>query len=126
MPEKPTSEVEAAFHSRRKAFVIFDAGILTAADGFAGSHFDLLVQTGMDGEQARRAIETCPRGYALNGDVFLYQGADFSALSERGRRLAERFIPFFKTNGWLAPAGKVYDWMRRGAAGSVWTPLKEF
>ena len=126
MPEKPTSEAEAAFHSRRKAFVIFGAGILTAADGFAGSHFDLLVQTGMDGEQARRAIETCPRGYALNGDVFLYQGADFSALSERGRRLAERFIPFFKTNGWLVPAGKVYDGMRRGAAGSVWTPLKEF
>lgn len=126
MPEKPTSEAEAAFHSRRKAFVIFDAGILTAADGFAGSHFDLLVQTGMDGEQARRAIETCPRGYALDGDVFLYQGADFSALSERGRRLAGRFVPFFKTNGWLSPTGRVYDGMRRGAAGSVWTPLKEF
>lgn len=120
------SEAEAAFHSRRKAFVVFDAGILAAADGFAGSHFDLLVQTGMNGEQARRAIETCPRGYALNGDVFLYQGADFAALPERGRRSVERFIPFFKTNGWLSPSGKVYDGMRRGDAGTVWTPLKEF
>ncbi len=119
MPEKPTSEAEAAFHSRRKAFVIFDAGILTAADGFAGSHFDLLVQTGMDGEQARRAIETCPRGYALDGDVFLYQGGGFFRAVGTGAAAGRTVRSFFQNERVAVPDGQGLrrDAPRRGRIG---------
>lgn len=76
---------ETDFHRRRKAFVLLtDAGILLAQDGFAGSHADLLKQAGFVESQARLIIESMPRGYALDGNVYFYQGADFDPLSDRG------------------------------------------
>ena len=126
MPENPENNAESAFHQRRTAFVILESGILTAENGFAGSHFDLLCQSGFNEEQARFLIAEQPRGYALDGSVYLYQGTDFSCLSGENGKKAEKYISFFKKNGWLSLTGKVYDGMKSGKTGSVWTPVKEF
>lgn len=122
----PKNNAESEFHRRRKAFVVFDSGILTARDNFAGSHFDLLRQAGFDENQARGIVERNARGYALDGNVYLYQGADFSCLSEQNRQTAALFLPWFEKNGWLAGNGKVFNGMKAGRIGSCWTPVKEF
>lgn len=126
MPEKKTNNAESEFHRRRKAFVILPCGILIAPDGFAGSHFDLLCQSGFTAEQTRKTIELRPRGYALDGSVYLYQGGDFFRLSDGNEREAKKWFPFFITNGWLKPDGKIYSGMQRGEKGTVWRPVKEF
>ncbi len=126
MPEIPKNNAESDFHRRRKAFVIFDCGVLTARDNFDGSHFDLLRLFGFDEKQARGIIEQNARGYALDGNVYLYQGADFSCLSEQNKKTAALFLPWFEKNGWLAETGKVFDGMRAGRIGSRWVPIKEF
>ena len=126
MPENPKNKAEPEFHRQRKAFVVLDSGILTACDGFDGSHFDLLRQSGFDEEQARLLIAEQPRGYALNGNVYLYQGFDFSCLTEKNKLKAEKWVLFFQKNGWLKPSGKIFDGMRAGEIGDVWQPLNEF
>lgn len=120
------NNVETAFHRRRKAFVFLDGGVLIAADGFAGSHFDLLTVSGFDENQARAIIENNPRGYALDGDVYLYQGTDFSVLNERNRRLASAFLPILRQYGYPGASGKIFDGMKAGAVGEKWSPVKEF
>lgn len=96
------NNAESDFHRRRKAFVIFDCGILTARVGFDGSHFDLLTQAGFDESRARGIIEQNARGYALDGSVYFYQGTDFSCLSEQNKKTAASFLPWFeKTAGWI-------------------------
>ncbi len=127
MPEIPKkNNAESDFHRRRKAFVLFDEAVLAARDGFPGSHFDLLRQTGFTERQAHEIIECRARGYALNGDVYLYQGADFSCLSEHNKARAALFLQVFRNNGWLAENGRVYDGMSPGQIGESWTPIKEF
>ena len=126
MPEKPKNKSESDFHQRRTAFIILENGVLTAEKDFAGSHFDLLCQSGYSEEQANRLIAERPRGYALDGNVYLYQGADFSCLSDENRKRAEKYVLLFKKNHWLSAAGKIYDGMKSGKIGSVWTPIKEF
>ncbi|MBO4520938.1 MAG: hypothetical protein J5787_06990 [Alphaproteobacteria bacterium] len=126
MPENPKNKIESDFHRRRKAFVILKSGVLTAEDGFAGSHFDLLRQSGFDEEQARLLIAEMPRGYSLDGNVYVYQGADFSCLSDENRKKTEKYVSFFRKNQWLSSTGKIYDGMKSGEIGSVWAPIKEF
>ena len=114
---------EADFHRRRKAFVLLaDAGILLARDGFAGSHADLLKQAGFVESQARLIIESQPRGYALDGNVYFYQGADFAPLDDENRKKARLWLPFFRQNGLLT--GTAFDGMRRGAVGQSWQPVR--
>jgi len=126
MPENRKNRTESDFHQRRIAFIILKSCILTAESGFVGSHFNLLCQSGFDEKKARRLIAEAPRGYALDGNVYLYQGADFSCLSAENRKKAKAYVSFFQKNGWLSPAGKIYDGMRSGEIGSVWIPIKEF
>lgn len=115
---------EEDFHRRRKAFVLLkEAGILLAQDGFSGSHFDLLRQAGFVESQARGIIETQPRGHALGGDVYFYQGVDFSPLSSENRETARQWLPFFRQNGMLT--GRAFDGMRRGDAGQPWQPVAD-
>jgi len=115
---------ETDFHRRRKAFVLLkNAGILMAKDGFAGSHADLLREAGFVESQARGIIETCPRGYALDGNVYFYQGADFSTLNAENREFAKRWLPFFRQSGMLT--GRAFDGMRRGTVGAVWQPVSD-
>lgn len=125
MPENPKNKAESDFHRRRKAFVILNGGILVAPDNFEGSHFDLLCQSGFNAEPARRLIAEQPRGYALNGNVYLYQGADFFCLSAENIKKAREWFPFFQKNGWLEKNGKIYNGMRVGDAGTIWHPIKE-
>ena len=126
MPENRKNKAEADFHRQRKAFVILDGGLLAACDGFDGSHFDLLCQSGFSAEQARCLIVCQPRGYALNGNVYLYQGPEFLCLTDENRLKAEKWLSFFRKNGWLKRSGKIYDGMCTGQVGNVWRPLKEF
>ena len=126
MPEKPKNKAESDFHRRRIAFVILEKGILTAENGFSGSHFDLLCRSGFSEKQARRLIAERPRGYALNGNVYLYQGTAFSCLSDENGKRAEQYVPFFKNNRWLSETGKIYDGMYAGEKGTIWCPIKEF
>ena len=86
----------------------------------------MLCQNGFDEDEARRLIEEQPRGYALNGNVYLYQGSGFSCLSDENRKKAEKYVPFFKKNRWISETGRIYDGMRSGEKGSVWMPVKEF
>lgn len=120
------NKAETEFHRRRKAFVVLGGGVLIAADGFSGSHFDLLTASGFDADRARAVIENNPRGYVLDGDVYLYQGADFSVLNERNRRLAAAFLPTIRRCAGTDAAGKVFDGANAGAVGEKWTPVKEF
>ena len=120
------NNAESDFHRRRKVFVVLETGLLIASDGFGGSHSDLLLQSGFDVEQTDRLIAGQPRGYALNGNVYLYRGADFLCLSEINAGKVPEWIPFFRKSGWLAENGKVYDGMRVGKTGTVWEPIKEF
>ncbi len=126
MPENLKNNAESAFHRRRQAFVVFDCGLLIARDDFDGSHFELLMQSGFVETRAREIIDQNARGYALDGDVYLYQGTDFSCLSEQNKKTAALFFPVFKKNGWLSNAGKIYDGMNVGQIGSKWMPIKEF
>ena len=126
MPEKPKNNAESDFHRRRKAFIILNGGLLVASDGFEGSHFELLLQSGFDEGLACRLIAGQPRGYALNGNVYLYQGSGFLCLSKANSGKAREWIPFFQKSGWLAENGKIYDGMRAGKTGTVWEPIKEF
>ena len=126
MPENRKSDAESDFHRRRTAFVILNCGILTAEKNFSGSHFELLCQSGFDEETAHRLIAEQPRGYALDGNVYLYQGTGFSRLSAENGKKAEKYVPFFQKNQWLSETGKIYDGMQSGETGSVWTPVKEF
>ena len=126
MPDKNKNNAESAFHRRRKAFVILDGGILVAPDGFEGAHFDLLCQSGFTADEARKLIAGRSRGYALDGSIYLYQGADFSCLSVENAKKAQIWFPFFQKSGWLRADGKIYDGMRAGKVGEVWLPTKEF
>ncbi len=126
MQEILKNNAESDFHRRRKAFVVFQCGVLTARDNFDGSHFDLLRQAGFDENQARGIIEQNARGYALDGSLYFYQGTDFACLSEQNKKTAASFLPWFEKNGWLSGTGKVFDGMQAGRIGSRWTPVKEF
>ncbi len=120
------NNAEQEFHSRRKAFVVFAKGILTADDGFTGSHRELLIQCGFNDSQATEIINTCPRGYALKGNVFLYQGENFACLTVENKKRVEKLISYFKKNHWLSETGSVYDGMVIGQTGEQWKPVKEF
>ena len=126
MPENLKNNTESEFHRQRTAFVILECGILTAGGGFGGSHFNLLCRSGFNEDQALRLIAGKPRGYALNGNVCLCQGTDFSCLSDENAKKAEKYVPFFRKNRWLSETGKIYDGMQAVKTGSVWTPVKEF
>lgn len=126
MPENLKNSAESAFHRRRRAFIVFDDGLLIARDGFEGSHFDLLIRSGFDENQARTIIDQNARGYALGGNVYLYQGTEFSCLSEQNKKNTALFLPDFEKNGWLDKSGKIYDGMHVGQIGSKWRPIKEF
>lgn len=117
---------ETDFHCRRKAFVLLKDGILLARDGFSGSHFDLLCQSGFDEKNARGIIAARPRGYALDGNLYFYQGEDFGTLSEENRRDAAAYISFFRQLGVLSPQGRAFDGMKAGKIGESWCPVKEF
>lgn len=117
---------ETDFHQKRKAFVLLGSGILLAHSGFPGSHFDLLRQSGFDDEAARRLIAVRPRGYALDGNIYFYQGEDFSVLSEQNRREALPYLDFFRRLGFLSREGRAFDGMKAGKIGESWTPVKEF
>lgn len=117
---------ETDFHQKRRAFVLLEGGILLAREAFPGSHFDLLRQSGFDEETARQMIAGRPRGYALDGNVYFYQGDDFSVLCEQNRREAVSYLDFFRRSGFLSPEGKVFDGMQAGKIGENWTPVKEF
>ena len=106
--------------------MILGGGILVAPDGFDGSHFDLLCQSGFTADAARGVIAVRPRGYALDGNVYLYQGADFFCLSAENEKKAQGWFSFFEKSGWLAPDGRIYNGMRAGEKGTVWRPIKEF
>lgn len=125
MSEKNDNDAEKDFHRRRRAFVILGGGVLVAPDGFDGAHADLLRQSGFTPEETRGLIDSKPRGYALDGDVFLYQGEDFSPLSPENEKAALVWFPFFEKNGWLGPDGRIYSGMRAGKKGTVWRPVKE-
>ncbi len=125
MPEKNINNAESDFHRRRRAFIILGGGVLVAPDGFDGAHFDLLRQSGFTSEEARDLIASNPRGYALDGNVFLYQGESFSCLSSENEKTARIWFPFFEKNGWLKTDGRIYNGMRAGEKGTVWRPIKE-
>ncbi len=125
MPEIQINKAEIDFHRRRKAFVILECGILVAQDGFDGSHSDLLTQSGFDEDQMRKVIQQQPRGYALNGNVYLYQGTDFKCLSSKNKDMVKSYVAFFEKNGFLKQDGKIFDGMNVGKAGDQWTPVKE-
>lgn len=126
MPETLKNNAEVDFHRRRNAFVIFDNGILMAQDGFAGSHADLLQQVGFSEDQVHDIIKRCARGYALEGNVYLYQGENFSCLSEHNEKTVAQFLSVFQKNGWLSKTGKIYNGMSVGQIGTNWMPIKEF
>ena len=125
MPEIQKSKAELDFHRRRQAFVVLEQGILMAQNGFDGSHYDLLIQSGFDENQTRSIIQNQPRGYAMNGNVYLYQGSDFSCLSERNKEKIKSYFSFFQKNGFLSRNGKIYDGMNVGKTGDQWIPIKE-
>lgn len=117
---------EADFHRKRKAFIILDAGILMARDGFEKSHIDMLRQSGFPEDQANRLIETQPRGFVLDGNLYFYQGMKFHRLSGENKEKASSYIFFFRSLGLLPEDGKVYDGMHIGEAGEKWQPISEF
>lgn len=126
MPEIQKNNAEADFHRRRKAFVILECAILMAQDGFEGSHGDLLLQSGFDQTQTQDIIKNYPRGYALNGNVYLYQSNDFSCVSPQNQEKIKKYLSFFKKSDLLDQNGKIYDGMHLGKTGDQWTPRKEF
>lgn len=120
------NNAETTFHQSRKAFVILENDILISPEGFSGSHFELLCQNGFDAKQAKEVISKQPRGFARDGSVYLYQGEDFSCLSEECEKKCSEWLLFFQKSGWLSSEGKIYNGMRVGKIGEVWTPVKEF
>ncbi|MBR1778615.1 MAG: hypothetical protein IJ752_08570 [Alphaproteobacteria bacterium] len=97
MPENQKNNDESDFHRRRKAFVILNGGLLAAPDGFEGSHFDLLCQSGFDENQSQSLIAEQPRGYALEGcrdRIFPV------CLLETKTRCCFGFLSFKKAAGW--------------------------
>ena len=126
MQEKNKNKAERAFHQSRKAFVVLNDDILVAPDNFAGSHFDLLRQNGFDERQAKKIISRQPRGYVLDGSVYLYQGENFDCLSNENEEKIKNLVLFFQKKAWLKPDGKIYNGMHVGKIGEVWVPVKEF
>lgn len=117
---------EREFHRQRKAFILFrEAGILMGADGFEGSHAELLGRTGLESDRIRDIIACEPRGFALDGDIYLYQGEDFSELSAENRAYARTWLPFFRALGLLTGNGRVFNGMIAGKPGERWTPVSE-
>ena len=120
------NNAETAFHQSRQAFVILENGILIAPEGFSGSHFDLLCLNGFDAEQAKKIISKQPRGFARDGNVYLYQGDGFSCLSVECEKKCSNWPSFFQKSGLLSSDGRIYNGMRVGKVGDVWKPVKEF
>lgn len=116
---------ERDFHRRRTAFVILSAGILVAFDGFEGSHADLLRQSGFDERQTEKLIALRPRGFALNGNVYAYQGDGFSELSVGNEEILKSFVPYFVRNGMLKPNGRLFSGMIPSEPGKIWRTVKE-
>lgn len=117
---------EREFHRRRKAFVLFrETGILMGEDGFEGSHAELLSRTGLEPDRVREIIASEPRGFALDGDVYLYQGEGFSELSAENKAYARTWLPFFRSMGLSAGNGRVFNGMIVGKPGESWTPVSE-
>lgn len=116
---------EKEFHRRRTAFVVLNAGILIAKEGFEGSHFDLLKDSGFSESQAKEIIENRPRGFSLDGNVYAYQGESFLPLTVEKEEAFRVYIPFFKQSGLLSREGKVYSGMQAGKPGDLWQGVKE-
>ncbi len=95
------------------------------ADGFEGSHAELLGRAGLDPDRVRDVIASEPRGFALEGDVYLYQGEDFSELSAENKACARMWLPFFRTLGLLSGNGRVFSGMIVGKPGENWAPVSE-
>lgn len=116
---------ESDFHRRRTAFVILSAGILVAFDKFEGSHADLLRQSGFNEQQVEALIASRPRGFASNGNVYAYQGRDFSALDDENEKSLKTYVPYFKRNGMLGINGQLFSGMIPAQIGEIWQTIKE-
>lgn len=123
------SESAYSFHTVRRAFIMMPGGALLIAPANTDiSHQQMFQTQGIPSEDIPKFLMTVPRGYCMNGEICVYQGADMTPgaiwqLPVENYNIVRGFIPKLCKEFVLGDDANLYLGVRVGKIGAVWEKL---
>lgn len=123
------SESAYSFHTVRRAFIMMPGGALLIAPANTNiSHQQMFQTQGIPSEDIPKFLMTVPRGYCMNGEICVYQGADMTPgaiwqLPVENYNIVRGFIPKLCEEFALGDDANLYLGVRVDKIGAVWEKL---
>lgn len=119
------------YHKKRRPFIIIpQTGIVFGEYGQPYAHSEILSRLGLNEEQVKQVIETCPRGYFLDNNLVLYQGDDVKE-GENWELKPENFdnVRIFYSDlrkiFAINDETRIFLGVKRGKIGDIWDKVNE-
>ena len=118
-----------SFHTVRRAFIMMPGGaLLIAPENTDISHQQMFQNQGIAPDDIPKFLMTIPRGYFMDGELCIYQGADMIPgaiwrLPVENYNIVREFVPQLKSNFGIDDNNNLYLGVRVGEIGTVWQKL---
>ncbi len=118
-----------SFHTVRRAFIMMPGGtLLVAPENTDISHQQMFQNQGIASSDIPKFLMTIPRGYFMDGELCIYQGADMTPgaiwrLPVENYDIVRTFMPQLKHNFEIDDDANLYLGVRVGEIGTVWEKL---
>ncbi len=118
-----------SFHTVRRAFIMMPGGaLLIAPENTDISHRQMFQNQGIASNDIPKFLMTIPRGYFMDGELCIYQGADMTPgaiwrLEAKNYDTVRAFMPQLKGNFGIDDNANLYLGVRVGEIGTVWEKL---
>ena len=118
-----------SFHTVRRAFIMMPGGaLLIAPENTDISHQQMFQNQGIAPDDIPKFLMTIPRGYFMDGELCIYQGADMIPgaiwrLPVENYNIVREFVPQLKSNFGIDDNNNLYLGVRVGEIGTVWQTL---
>lgn len=118
-----------SFHTVRRAFIMMPGGALLIAPANTDiSHHQMFQTQGITSDDIQNFLMTVPRGYFMDGEICVYQGADMTPgaiwqLPVENYSIVRGFVPELKRSFEINDNTNLYLGVRVGEIGTVWEKL---
>ena len=118
-----------SFHTVRRAFIMMPGGtLLVAPENTDISHQQMFQNQGIASDEIQKSLMSIPRGYFMDGEICVYQGADMTPgaiwrLPVENYNILRGFIPKLCKEFSTDDDTNLYLGVRVGEIGTVWEKL---
>lgn len=118
-----------SFHTVRRAFIMMPGGtLLVAPENTDVSHQQMFQNQGIASDEIQKSLMSIPRGYFMDGEICVYQGADMTPgaiwrLPVENYNILRGFIPKLCKEFSTDDDTNLYLGVRVGEIGTVWEKL---